>query len=136
MPHGTNTLFFIPPSAIPQGKTVTYGRLVSTIRPTKTEKNRVRLTVGDNKLKYVGDKTTRCASLNTTKFLLDSVISTPGGRFTTINLKDIYYNTPVDTYEYMQLYLAIAPQEVIAQYKLHEISHSGTVYMEILKGMP
>ena len=54
----------------------------------------------------------------------------------TIDLKDFYYNTPMDTYEYMQLPLAIIPQEVIAQYKLHEIARNGTVYMEIRKGMP
>ena len=54
----------------------------------------------------------------------------------TIDLKDFYYNTPMDTYKYMQLPLAIIPQEVIAQYKLHKIARNGTVYMEIRTGIP
>ena len=83
------------------------------IRPTKAEKNRVRLTVGGDQLDYVGDTTTRFASLTTTKILLNNTISTPEGQFMTIDLKDFYYNTPMDTYGYMQLPLAIIPQEII-----------------------
>ena len=135
MPSGANTLFFIPPSAIPQGKIVTYGCLISTIRPAKAEKNRGRIIVGGDLLEYVRDTTTRCASLNTTNILLNSVISTPGGQFMTINLKGFNYNTPMDTSEYMQLPLAIIPQDVIAQYKLDAIARNYTVYMEIRKGM-
>ena len=114
MPSGANTLFFIPPSAIPQGKIVTYGCLISTIRPAKAEKNRGRIIVGGDLLEYVRDTTTRCASLNTTNILLNSVISTPGGRFMKVDLKDFYYNTPMDTYECMQLPLTILHREVIA----------------------
>ena len=37
-------------SAIPEGKILTYGRLVFTIRPTKAEKKRARLTASNNRL--------------------------------------------------------------------------------------
>ena len=46
MPTGTNTVFFIAKSAIPQGRKVTYARMVAYIRPTKAELKRVRVTVG------------------------------------------------------------------------------------------
>ena len=80
MTTGTNTLFFIPCSAIPSGRTFTYSRLVASIRPHKTETHRVRVTVGVNRLDFPGDTTTNCASLTTAKFLLNSTISTPGAR--------------------------------------------------------
>ena len=35
MPTGNNTIFFIPRTAVPKKKTVTYGRLVSNICPLK-----------------------------------------------------------------------------------------------------
>ena len=35
MPTGTNTVFFIPRSAIPAGRTVTYSQLVASIQPNK-----------------------------------------------------------------------------------------------------
>ena len=54
----------------------------------------------------------------------------------TIDLKDFYYNTPMEEFEYMQLPLAIIPQEIIDQYKLQDIQRNGIVYMEIRKGMP
>jgi hypothetical protein len=81
MPTGTNTIFFIPRHAVPAGLKVTYGRLVSTIRPNKDEKHRVRVTVGGDKLDYPGITTTQCASLTTTKCLLNSTLSTPNAKF-------------------------------------------------------
>jgi hypothetical protein len=34
---GTDTYFFIPKSAVPTGRTVTYGRIVVALRPQKAE---------------------------------------------------------------------------------------------------
>ena len=39
-------------------------------------------------------------------------------------------------YKYMQLPLSIIPQEIIDQYKLHNIQRKGIVYMEMRKEMP
>ena len=64
------------PSEIPLHKKVTYGRLVVDIRPLKEEKFRVRITVGGDKLDFVGDASSVAASLSTVKLLLNSVIST------------------------------------------------------------
>ena len=64
---GTNTVFFIAKSAIPHGRKVTYARMVASIRPTKAEVNRVRVTVGGDRLDFPGATSTHCASLITTK---------------------------------------------------------------------
>ena len=88
MPTGTNIFFFIPKSAIPQGRKVTYARMVASIRPTKAEVNRVRVTVGSDRLDFPGAATTHCTGLKTTKCLLNSTISTLGARFMTLDIKD------------------------------------------------
>ena len=50
----TNTIFFIHHSEVPEGKRVTYGRIVVSIRPNKAETHRVWITVGGDKLSYDG----------------------------------------------------------------------------------
>ena len=67
MPTGTNTVFFIAKSAILQGRKVTYAQMVASIRPTKAEVNRVRVTVGGDRLDFPGATNTHCAGLTTTK---------------------------------------------------------------------
>jgi hypothetical protein len=136
MPTGTNTLFFIPRHAVPAGRQVTYGRLVSSIRPTKDEVHRVRVTVGGDRLDFPGLTTTQCASLTTTKCLLNSTVSTPGAKFMVLDIKNFYYGTPMERYEYMKLPLTLIPAEVISHYNLSALASHGFVYMEIRKGMP
>ena len=94
MPTGTNTVFFIPRSAVPVGRTVTYLQLVASIRPHKTETHRVRVTVGGNRLDFHGDTTTNCASLTTTKCILNSTIFTPGARFITLDINNFITTPP------------------------------------------
>ena len=134
IPTGTNKLFFIPRSAIPAGRTVTYSQLFASIRPNKTKTHRVCVTVGGNRLDFPGDTTTNCASLTTTKCILNSTISTPGARFITIDIKNFYYNTPMGRYEYMKSSLKIFPEDIIAQYNLLQLSSNGWVYLDIRKG--
>jgi hypothetical protein len=46
MPSGTETMAYIRHNALPPGRKATYARFVATEWPHKTEKKRVRLTVG------------------------------------------------------------------------------------------
>ena len=91
MPTSTNTVFFVAKSLIPHGRKVTYAKMVATIQPTKAEVKRVRVTVGGDRLDFPGATTTHCASLTTTKCLLNSTISTPNAQFMTLDIKDFYY---------------------------------------------
>ena len=78
----------------------------------------------------------KCASLTTVKLLLNSIISTPGARFSCIDIKNMYYGAPMDKYEYMKVKLSEIPIDVIQHYKLDNLAHTdGYVYMEICKGM-
>ena len=67
--------------------------MVASTRPTKSEVNRVRVTVGGDRLDFPGATTNHCAGLTNIKCLLNSTISAPGAGFVTLNIKDFYYGT-------------------------------------------
>ncbi|KAL7525892.1 hypothetical protein ACHAXR_001206, partial [Thalassiosira sp. AJA248-18] len=87
---GTDTIDLIPFSEVPKNEAVTYGRIVCMYRLQKSEPNRCRLTVGGNLLVALYDVSTPTADLVTSKLLFNSVISTPGARFLTFDLKNFY----------------------------------------------
>ena len=113
MPTITNTIFFIAKLAIPHSRKVTYAQMVASIRLTKAEVNCVRVNVGVDRLDFPGATTIHCASLTTTKCLLNSTISTPGARFMTLDIKDFYYGTAMAQYEYMKLTLSCILDKII-----------------------
>ena len=110
--------------------------MFASIILTKTEVNRVRVTVGGNRLNFPGATTTHCAGLTSTKCLLNITISTPGARFITLDIKDFYYGTAMARYEYMKLALACIPDKIFEQYSLRTLINNGWVYLEIRKGVP
>ena len=72
----------------------------------------------------------------TTKILLNSVISTKGAQFMTIDIKDFYLNTPMVRPEYMRLKLSDIPDNIITLYNLDKlVTTDGYVYVLIQKGM-
>ena len=105
-------------------------------RPKKSDLNRVRLTVGGNRINYPGDCGTPTVNILTVKLLLNSVISAKGAKFMSIDIKNFYLNTPMSRYEYMRLKIAEVPQDFIDEYKLqNKETKDGYVYLEIRKGM-
>ena len=136
---GTDTIFFIPRHMVPKERTrdVTYGLITCLIRPEKIdEPNRTRLVAGGDRVHYPFDAGTPTADLLTVKLLINSVISTPGAKFFTMDIKNFYLNTPMARYEYMRLKLADMPADVIEHYKLLDVATpDGFVYCEIRKGM-
>ena len=107
--------------------------MVASIRPTKAEVSCARITVGGDRLNFPGATTTHCASLTTTKCLLNSTISNTGARFMNLHIKDFYYGTAMARYEYMKLTLACIPDGIIDQYSLRTLSSDSWVYLEIRK---
>ncbi len=70
------------------------------------------------------------------KCLLNSVASTKGDKFMSIDISKFYLNTPLPRYEYMNLKLTDIPQEVINEYNLApKATKEGYVYIEVRKGM-
>ena len=75
---------------------MTYARIVCNYRDQKKEKERTRITMGGDRTNYPFDCGTPTTELLTIKLLLNSVISTPGTTFMTIDISNFYLNTPMD----------------------------------------
>jgi hypothetical protein len=108
-------------SQVPKGKRVAYARTVVAVRPEKEEINRVRITVGGNLFDYLGETSTEAASIETTKLLINSVLSTPGARLGTINISNFYIQKYLKDYQYMRFHISMIPQETIDEYNLTDI---------------
>eukprot|EP00804_Cyclotella_cryptica_P019751 CCRYP_009660-RA/>CCRYP_009660-RA protein AED:0.41 eAED:0.41 QI:0/0/0/1/0/0/2/0/355 len=131
---GTNTIFFMTHGEIkqiPRDRTVTYACIVVDYRPQKYDPNRVRITVSGNLINYPGELTTRTADLTTAIILWNSTISTPGARFACADIENMYLQTPMDRYEYMQINAALIPAAFMDTYKLCDKIYNGQIYMEI-----
>ena len=100
MPTGSNTLGFIPKSKVPTGKMPTYGRLVCDIKPNKAETHRTSLTIGGNLIDYPGEKSTATADLITIKCQPNAIISERHANFCTLDNKNFYLGTPLQSYDY------------------------------------
>ena len=71
------------------------------------------------------------------KLLLNSVISDSnlGARFCSMDLKDMFLHTPMQSPEFMKVAIKYFPADIIEKYNLNSIVHNGYVYIKIKKGM-
>jgi hypothetical protein len=53
-----------------------------------------------------------------------------------LDVKNFYYGTPMECYEYMKLSIKLIPQEIIDQHNLLDMVVHGYIYIKIRKGMP
>lgn len=81
---------FIHHNELPTDRKATYLRVVADIRPHKEEKLRVRFTVDGDKVDYPGAVSSLTADLATVKCLLNKVVSTPGAKFMSLDITDLY----------------------------------------------
>ena len=135
---GTNTIKFVHKHQVPKErmKDVTYGQFVCTVRPEKAEKNRTRFTVGGDRINYPGEVATPTAEMLVAKMLFNSVISTKGAKFMTMDISNFYLMTPLSRPEYIRIKLTDLPDEIIDEYKLKEkATKDGSIYIEANKGM-
>jgi hypothetical protein len=98
-------------SLIDQCKDVMYGHMCVNYRPEKTDPNFTCLTIDGNRITYPRDCSTPTVDMVTVKIHLNSVISTKGACYCTIDLKDFYLNTPMARPEFMRMKLADLPKE-------------------------
>jgi len=117
---------------IPAGKIATYAQICCDLRPEKTEQARTRITAGGNLLEYIGDVSTKTTRLETAKILFNSITSTPGAKFMTMDISNMYLNTPLKDFQYMGFHTDSIPDEVIEEYNLRDrVDKDGWLYCEI-----
>jgi hypothetical protein len=132
---GTDTCFFTTLKNIPRDRKITYGKIVCDYKPHKKEKERVRLTVGGNRLDYQGDVATSTADITTFKILINSTLSTKNASMMMMDIKNYYLGTPLPRFEYKKILLSRFPEEIIQKYNLNDLAVDGWVCIEIRKGM-
>ena len=121
---------------IPKNKKLTYMRIVCTLKPTKSDKERIRLCAGGDQLPYDGPLKTPTVDITTVKLHANSTISTKGARYMTGDIKYFYLGTPIKNDEYAKFHRKNIPQEFIDLNNLeHLIDEQGFIYVEIQRGM-
>ena len=98
---------------------------------------RIRGAFGGNVLKntYVGETAAQTASLPAFKILINAVLSTPGAKFMTLDLKDMYLQSNLEKPEYVAIPVSEIPAESMTRHKLHDKVRNGRVYFQIDKAM-
>ena len=81
-----------------------------------------------------GDVGTNTASLELIKLLLNSVLSRRGARFSIIDQKNFYLDTPMPEPGYVCIKLSDIPDEFIKEYNLTGRDRNGWIYFEICQG--
>jgi hypothetical protein len=132
---GTDTCLFIKLTNIPKERKITHGKIACNYKPHKKEKERVRSTVGGDRLNYSGDVTTSTADITTFKILINSTLSTVDASMMMMDIKNYYLGTPLPRFEYMKMVLSRFPEEIVQKYNLNALALDGWVYIEIRKGM-
>ena len=96
----------------------------------------MQLTVGGNCINYPGNCGMPTVDMVTVKLHLNSVISTKGARYCTIDLKDFYLMTPMARPKYMRMKLKDLPAEFVELYNLTDkVNSNGHIHIKIQKGM-
>ena len=135
---GTDIIFFINKADVTTAhwRDVTYGHIMFNYRREKSDTYRMRFTFGGNRVNYPHECGTPTIDLLTVKILLNSIVSTPGSKFMTIDIRYWYLNTPMYPYKYMNLKISDLPEYFFKQYNLtSKVTKDGYVYVDIRGGM-
>ena len=109
--------------------------VVCEVCPEKDNPDRTRITIGGSRICFPGDVGTNTASLELFKVLLNSVLSRKGARFSTIDLKNFYLDTPMPDPEYVRIKITDIPAEFIEEYKLAGTDRDCWIYFEAKTAM-
>ena len=136
---GQQTMLFIFPHEVPEGRKITYANFVCTMRPGKAEAYRVRMTVGGDRLDAYQDVCSPAVGIVDTKLHLNSTISdaAAGARYCTADFKDFFLGSIMKIFQYMRIHRRYVPQEVFDEYSLtnDHFDSCGFLYVEIQKSM-
>jgi hypothetical protein len=108
--------------------------VVCEVRPEKDDPDRTRITISGNRICYPGNVGTNTALLELVKLLLNSVLSRKGARFSTIDIKNFYLDTPMPDPKYVCIKISYTLDKFFTEYNLGGRDCEGWIYFEIWKG--
>jgi hypothetical protein len=107
----------------------------SATRKSRPKSHKIH-SIGGDKINYPGEVATPTADMLVAKILFNSVISTPGARFMTMDISNFYLMTPLLRPEYLRIKLSDFLEKIIKEYKLRDkVTKNGSIYIEVTKGM-
>ena len=107
-----------------------------TVQPKKAEPNQTRFTVGGDRIDYLGKVTTPTTKMLVAKMFFNSVISTKGSHFMTMDISNFYLMTSLHRPEFIHMKLSNILDKVIEEYKLKEKATSNSrIYIKAKQGM-
>ena len=71
----------------------------------------------------------------TRKININSTLSTQDAKFMTLDIKNMYLQTLLDSFEYMKIPYNLIPDDINVQYNLSVLKHNDWLYVKIQKGM-
>ena len=100
-------------------------------RPLKTEKHRLRLTLGGDKLEYLGDLSSPAASLIESKLFSNSVVSDShrGARFISLDIKYYFLQSTLQDSEYMRIHGKCFLDDIRENITFHRLSHQMGMFI-------
>ncbi len=130
---GTNTFFLIDYHNIlvHKRKEICHTMVVFEVQLEKDDTYHIHITIGGNRICFLGDVGINTGSLKLVKLLLNSVLSYPGAHFSSIDPKNFYLDTSMPDPEYVRIKIADIPAEFIEEYKLQGPNHDGWIYFKI-----
>jgi hypothetical protein len=108
--------------------------VVCEVRPEKDDPDCTPITIGGNRICYPSNVGTNTALFELVKLLLNSVLSRKGARFSTINIKNFYLDTPMPDPEYVRIKISDISDKCFMEYNLGGSDRNGWIYFEIRKG--
>jgi hypothetical protein len=92
--------------------------------------------VGGDRINYPGEVATPTAEMLVAKLLFNSVTSTEGARFMTMDISNFYLMTPLKRPEYIRINIRNIPDEIIKEYNLRsKATTEGAIYIVANRGM-
>ena len=110
---------------------------LSDLLSQKEDPNQTQITTRRNLItEYPGETSTGAVSLETIKIHLNSVLSTPKAKCISMDISNIYLNTPLDRFEYMHIPYSNFLPDIIYHHNLAtKVAADSFIYIKIRQAM-
>ena len=112
------------------------GNLCAQYDPKKAESNQTCFTLGGDRINYPGKVATPTVEMLVAKMLFNSVISTKGACFMTMDISNFYLMTPLHRPKFICMKLSDIPDKITNKYKLKKkTTLDGSINIRAKQGM-
>ena len=92
---------------------MTYTKVVCEVLPHKADPHLTLITIRAKRIWYPRDVGTPTGALELIKLIINNALSWQHGRFIILDIKNFYFETPMERAKYVRINLSNTPQEFI-----------------------